>query len=394
MLFSIALILLCGFGLSGLFQKFKLPGLLGMLLTGVILGPYTLDLISPDILNISTDLRQLALIIILVRAGLALDLKDLKKVGRSAILMCFIPATFELIAVIIFAPLLLKVSYLEAAIMGTVLAAVSPAVIVPRMLKLMEGCYGKNKGIPQLIMAGASVDDVYVIVLFTAFMGMYQGDSFNMLTLINVPISIVLGLIVGIVCGAILVWVFKRIHIRDTVKILLVLSISFLLVTLEGALKSILPLSGLLAVMALGGTILKKYGVLARRLSLKFSKLWVGAEILLFTLVGAAVNVHYVKDAGLMAIALILSSLIFRVGGVFVCLINTKLNSKEKLFCAISYLPKATVQAAIGAIPLSSGVAAGNTILTVAVLAIIITAPLGAIGVDSTYKKFLSKIED
>ncbi len=391
MLFSIALILLCGFGLSGLFQKLKLPGLLGMLLTGVILGPYALNLIAPEILNISQDLRQIALIIILARAGLALDLKDLKKVGRPAILMCFIPATFELIAVIIFAPLLLKVSYLEAAIMGTVLAAVSPAVIVPRMLKLMEGGYGKDKSIPQLIMAGASVDDVYVIVLFTAFMGMYQGDNFNVLTLINVPVSIILGLISGIICGVILVWVFKRIHIRDTIKILLVLSVSFLLVTLETAIKGIIPVSGLLAVMALGGTILKKYGVLARRLSLKFSKLWVGAEILLFTLVGAAVDISYIKGAGLMAIILISSALIFRICGVFVCLINTKLNSKEKLFCAISYLPKATVQAAIGAIPLSSGVAAGNTILTVAVLAIIITAPMGAMGVDLSYKKFLSK---
>jgi len=391
MLFSIALILLCGFGLSGLFQKLKLPGLLGMLLTGVILGPYTLNLISPEILNISPDLRQIALIIILARAGLALDLKDLKKVGRSAILMCFIPATFELIAVIIFAPLLLKVSYLEATIMGTVLAAVSPAVIVPRMLKLMEGGYGKDKSIPQLIMAGASVDDVYVIVLFTAFMGMYQGDNFNVLTLINVPVSIILGLIAGIICGVILVWIFKKIHIRDTVKILLVLSVSFLLVTLETAIKGTIPMSGLLAVIALGGTILKKYGELARRLSLKFSKLWVGAEILLFTLVGAAVDISYIKGAGLMAIMLIFSALIFRICGVFVCLINTKLNSKEKLFCAISYLPKATVQAAIGAIPLSSGVAAGNTILTVAVLAIIITAPMGAMGVDLSYKKFLSK---
>ncbi|MBB6631101.1 cation:proton antiporter [Clostridium algidicarnis] len=391
MLFSLALILIIGFTLSGILNRLRLPGILGMLITGVILGPFVLNLISPDILNISKDLRQIALIVILSRAGLSLDVKDLKKVGRPAILMCFVPATFELVAITLLAPILFKVSYIEAAIMGTVLAAVSPAVVVPRMLKVMEGGYGKEKSIPQLILAGASVDDVYVIVLFTAFMGMYQGRGFSVLSLVAVPISIVVGLAIGILSGLLLVFVFKKLHIRDTVKILIILSVSFLFISLEAEVKSYIPMSGLLAVMALGGTILKKYEVLAKRLSNKFSKVWVGAEILLFVLVGAAVDIRFVSDAGLMAVILILSALIFRICGVYICLIKTKLTNKEKLFCAIAYLPKATVQAAIGSIPLSAGVLAGNTILTVAVLSILITAPIGAIGIDRTYKKLLTK---
>ncbi|MBU3203877.1 cation:proton antiporter [Clostridium algidicarnis] len=391
MLFSLALILIIGFTLSGILNRLRLPGILGMLVTGVILGPFVLNLISPDILNISKDLRQIALIVILSRAGLSLDVKDLKKVGRPAILMCFVPATFELVAITLLAPILFKVSYIEAAIMGTVLAAVSPAVVVPRMLKVMEGGYGKEKSIPQLILAGASVDDVYVIVLFTAFMGMYQGKGFSVLSLAAVPISIVVGLAIGILSGLLLVFLFKKLHIRDTVKILIILSVSFLFVTLESEVKAYIPMSGLLAVMALGGTILKKYEVLAKRLSNKFSKVWVGAEILLFVLVGAAVDIRFVSDAGLMAVILILSALIFRICGVYICLIKTKLTNREKLFCAIAYLPKATVQAAIGSIPLSAGVLAGNTILTVAVLAILITAPIGAIGIDRTYKKLLIK---
>ena len=391
MLFSLALILIIGFTLSGILNRLRLPGILGMLVTGVILGPFVLNLISPDILNISKDLRQIALIVILSRAGLSLDVKDLKKVGRPAILMCFVPATFELVAITLLAPILFKVSYIEAAIMGTVLAAVSPAVVVPRMLKVMEGGYGKKKSIPQLILAGASVDDVYVIVLFTAFMGMYQGRGFSVLSLAAVPISIVVGLAIGILSGLLLVFLFKKLHIRDTVKILIILSVSFLFISLEAEVKSYIPMSGLLAVMALGGTILKKYEVLAKRLSNKFSKVWVGAEILLFVLVGAAIDIRFVSDAGLMAVILILSALIFRICGVYICLIKTKLTNREKLFCAIAYLPKATVQAAIGSIPLSAGVLAGNTILTVAVLAILITAPIGAIGIDRTYKKLLIK---
>ena len=391
MLLSLSLILFCGFALGGMMQKLRLPALLGMMLTGMLLGPYALNLIDPSILNISSDLRQIALIVILMRAGLALNLADLKRVGRPAILMCFLPATFELSAVVLFAPLLLGVSYLEAAMMGTVLAAVSPAVVVPRMLRLIETGYGRNRNIPQLIMAGASVDDIYVMILFTSFTGMYQGSGFNWISLVKLPFSILLGLGLGTAAGFIAVWLFKKIHMRDTIKILLLFGMSFLFVALESAVKPYVPISGLLAVMALGAVILKKRAPLAGRISSKYSKIWVAAELMLFVLVGAAVDVGSVKYAGWAAICLIAAALLFRVAGVFFCLIRSGLNSKEKLFTAIAYLPKATVQAAIGSIPLSLGMSAGNTILTVAVLAILLTAPLGALGIDFTYKKLLSK---
>ena len=391
MLFSLALMVLCGLVLSGIMQKLKLPGLVGMLLTGIVLGPYVLNQIAPELLNISADLREIALIVILTRAGLALDINDLKKVGRPAILMCFIPATFEIAATTIFAPMLFPISHLEAAIMGTVLGAISPAVVVPKMLKLMESGYGKSKSIPQLIMAGASVDDIYVIVLFTSFMGMYNGSSFDVGSLVKIPIAIVVGLLIGILLGLALVILFKKIHIRDTVKILIILSASFLVVSLETAIKAYVPMSGLLAVMALGGTILKQYDILAKRLSGKFSKIWVAAELMLFVLVGATVDISYAAKAGISAVALIFIALSIRICGVFVCLFRTKLNVKERLFCAIAYLPKATVQAAIGGLPLEAGIAAGNTILTVAVLAILITAPLGAIGIDASYQKLLTR---
>ncbi len=389
MLFSLALMILCGLVLSGTMQKLKLPGLVGMLLTGIVLGPYALNLIAPELLNISGDLREIALIVILTRAGLALDINDLKKVGRPAILMCFIPATFEIAATTIFAPMFFPITHLEAAILGTVLGAVSPAVIVPKMLKLMESGYGKTKSIPQLIMAGASVDDIYVIVLFTSFLGMYGGSDFDIGSLVKIPIAIVLGFLAGVLLGLALVYLFKKIKIRDTVKILMLLSTSFLLVTLETAVKAYVPISGLLAVMALGGTILKQNDILAKRLSGKFSKIWVAAELMLFVLVGATVDISYAAKAGVAAVALILIALVIRICGVFACLLGTELSAKERLFCAIAYLPKATVQAAIGGLPLAAGVAAGNTILTVAVLAILITAPLGAMGVDYSYQKML-----
>ena len=389
MLFSLALMVLCGLVLSGTMQKLKLPGLVGMLLTGIVLGPYVLNLIAPELLNISADLREIALIVILTRAGLALDINDLKKVGRPAILMCFIPATFEIVATTIFAPMFFSISHIEAAIMGTVLGAVSPAVIVPKMLKLMDKGYGKSKSIPQLIMAGASVDDIYVIVLFTSFMGMYSGSGFDVGNLIKIPIAIVVGLLTGILLGLMFVKLFKKIHMRDTAKILILLSTSFLLVTLETAIKAYVPMSGLLAVMALSGTILKQYDILAKRLSGKFSKIWVAAELMLFVLVGATVDISYVAKAGIAVVALIFIALAIRICGVFVCLVKTKLSIKERLFCAIAYLPKATVQAAIGGLPLTAGVAAGNIILTAAVLAILITAPLGAIGIDASYQKLL-----
>ncbi|WP_028828822.1 cation:proton antiporter [Proteocatella sphenisci] len=390
MLLSLSLILIIGFSLSGILNRLHIPGLIGMIFTGVVLGPNILNLISGDILNISADLREIALIVILVRAGLSIDIKDLKKVGRPAVLMCFIPATFEIGAVTFLAPALLGVSHIEAAIMGCVLAAVSPAVIVPRMIHLIETGYGKKKKIPQIIMAGASVDDIYVIVLFTAFLGMYKGEDFSAMTLISVPISIITGIIMGVVTGIILVGIFKKIHMRDTVKVLIILSVSFIFVSVETFLKPYFPVSGLLAVMALGCTILKTHEILAKRLMGKFSKIWVGAEILLFVLVGAQVDISYLSSAGINSVILIILALLLRIIGVNISLAKTDLNLKERVFCSIAYIPKATVQAAIGSVPLAAGVSAGNTILTVAVLAIIISAPIGAIGIDRTYKKFLS----
>ena len=391
MLFSLSLILILGFSLSGIFNRLRLPGLLGMILTGIILGPYALNLISPDILDISSDLREIALIIILTRAGLNIDIKDLKKVGRPAILMCFVPALFEITAVTLLAPLFFNISYIEGAIMGSVLAAVSPAVIVPRMIHLIDSGYGKDKSIPQLIMAGASVDDIFVIVLFASFMGMYGGEGFNPTSLLLVPVSIISGMGLGIISGFIFVKVFKAIHVRDTVKVLIMLSIAFLFVSLEDFIKPYFPVSGLLAVMAFSATILSTYEVLAKRITGKFSKIWVAAEVLLFVLVGAAVDISYLKGAGIASIVFILSALVFRIAGVNVSLLGTSLDKKERIFCSIAYLPKATVQAAIGAVPLAAGVGAGNLILTVAVVAILISAPLGAIGVDNTYKKLLHK---
>lgn len=391
MLLSIALIFLLGMSFGKIFQKFGLPPLLGMLLTGILLGPYMFNLLDTTILSISAELRQMALIIILVRAGLNLDIYDLKKVGRPAILMCFVPACFEILGLLLLGPKLLGLSLLDAAILGTVIAAVSPAVIVPRMLKLMEEGYGTNKSIPQMILAGASVDDVFVIVLFTAFTGLAQGGTIDMIQLVNIPIAIILGILVGSVVGLGLSQLFTKFHIRDTSKVILILSIAFLLVTLESWLEGIIGFSGLLAVMALGATIHQLKVDVAARLSLKFSKMWSGAEVLLFVLVGALINIDYAINAGLVAIMIVLGSLIFRIIGVYISLLKTKLNSKEKIFMAIAYTPKATVQAAIGGIPLAMGLASGEIILTVAVISIVITAPLGAILIDKTYRKLLAK---
>ncbi|WMJ87811.1 cation:proton antiporter [Anaerocolumna sp. MB42-C2] len=391
MLLSLALLFLLGMVLGKIFEKLKLPKLLGMLLTGILLGPYLLNLLDPEILNISTELRQIALIIILTRAGLNLDIQDLKKVGRPAILMCFVPACFEITGMLIFAPIFLKITILEAAIMGTVIAAVSPAVVVPKMLRLMEEGYGVNKSIPQMIMAGSSVDDVFVIVLFTAFTGLAKSGTITPIHFLTIPTSIIFGLIGGIIVGIALSILFKKVHIRDSGKVIIILSISFLLVTLEHSMTGVIGFSGLLAVMALGATIQQKRHEVSQRLSSKFSKLWVAAELLLFVLVGATVNISYALKAGVSAIVLIFCVLLFRMSGVFVCLFKTKLNRKEKIFAAFAYMPKATVQAAIGGLPLAMGLACGNIILTVAVLAILITAPLGAALVDATYKKFLAK---
>lgn len=390
MLLSLALLLFCGFALGELLKKLRLPPLVGMMLTGILLGPYALNLISPSLLGISAELRQIALIIILIRAGLSLDIGDLKQVGRPAVLMCFVPATLELLAVIALAPRLLGISRVEAAVLGAVLAAVSPAVVVPRMLKLMESGYGTEKSVPQLVLAGASVDDIYVIVLFTTFTGMDQGKGFDAASLVQVPVSVLLGLVLGVAAGYLMVLLFRKLPMRDTVKLLLLLGASFLLVTLETAVKQAVPVSGLLAVMALGGAVLKQNEPLARRLSIRYAKIWVGAELMLFVLVGAAVDIRYLSSVGAMAALLVLVALVFRMLGVFLCLVKTQLNKKERLFCAISYLPKATVQAAIGGIPLALGMEAGHTILTVAVLAILVTAPMGALGIDLTYKRLLT----
>ena len=391
MLFSLTLIFLSGIVLGSIFNRLKLPQLLGMLLTGIILGPYLLNLLDPKILSISTDLRQIALIIILTRAGLNLNINDLKKVGRPAVLMCFVPATFEILGMIIFAPKFLGLGLLDSAILGTVIAAVSPAVVVPKMLKLMEDGYGTEEGIPQLIMAGASVDDVFVIVLFTSFIGLASNGTFSALNLIKIPTSIFFGISVGFLCAILLIYFFKKVHIRDSMKVIIILNISFLLVTFEHSLTDIIGFSGLLAIMSMGTGIQEKNSILAKRLSSKYSKLWIAAEVMLFVLVGATVNIKYALGASIPAILLIMTVIVFRMVGVFLCLLGTSLSYKERLFCMIAYCPKATVQAAIGSIPLSMGLSSGNIILTVAVLSILITAPLGAFAIDFSYKKLLNR---
>lgn len=391
MLLSISLILLVGMSVGWICKKMKLPSLLGMLVTGMVLGPYMLNLLDDSILGISAELRKIALIIILTRAGLGLDLSGLKKIGRPAVLMCFVPASLELLGILLIAPKLLGISLLEAAILGAVLAAVSPAVVVPRMVKLMEEGYGVREGIPQLILAGASVDDVYVIVLFSTFLGMMQGESASVIHFINIPISIVLGVGIGFLIGVILAYYFKKVHIRDTSKVLIILSISLLLVVLEDHLTIPITFSALIAIMFIGIGLQKKREVVARRLSVKYGKLWVAAEVFLFVLVGATVNIGYLSKVGVNALVVIAVALIFRMFGVFLCLLGTSLDKKERLFAMMAYTPKATVQAAIGGIPLSLGLACGDIVLTVAVLAIVLTAPAGAFAMDLSYKKFLKK---
>lgn len=391
MLTSIALILLFGLLLGCIFSKIKLPSLLGMIVLGIILGPHALDLIDESILMISGELRQIALVIILTRAGLSLDLSDLKKVGRPAVRMCFIPACAEILGTVLLAPVLLKVSFLEAGIIGSVIAAVSPAVIVPRMIRMIDEGYGTNKSIPQLILAGASVDDVFVIVIFTALTTLASTGTISAGSFTQIPISIALGILLGFAVGAVLVLFFQRYHMRDSVKIMIILSISFLLLEVQNRLEGTIPVSGLLAIMSMGIIIKQKYDVLASRLSIKYNKLWLGAEIFLFVLVGAVVDLKYVVSAGVASILLIVGALLFRMLGVAFSLIRTDLLKKERLFCMLAYTPKATVQAAIGAIPLSMGLDCGNTVLTVAVLAILITAPFGAVCVDNLYKRLLRK---
>ncbi len=393
MLLSIALILLVGMSMSWICRKIKLPGLLGMLITGIVLGPYVLNMLDIKLLGISADLRKIALIIILTRAGLGLDLASLKKIGRPAVLMCFVPATFELAGMLLLAPRLMGMSLLEAAVMGAVLAAVSPAVVVPRMVKLMEEGYGVKEGIPQLILAGASVDDVYVIVLFSTFSGMMQGEGASVIRFVNIPVSIILGMIIGLTTGVLLAFYFQKVHIRDTAKVLIILGISFLLAAAEDSLTTPVTFSALIAIMFIGVGLQRKREAVAKRLAVKYGKLWVAAEVFLFVLVGATVNIGYLGRVGVRALLMIAGALLFRMAGVWVCLLGTGLKTGEKAFTMLAYTPKATVQAAIGGIPLALGFACGDTVLTVAVLAIVLTAPLGAFAIDLSYRKLLTKNE-
>lgn len=393
MLWSLALVFLGGLLAGEIFRRLRLPPLLGMLLVGIAFGPYALNLLDDSLLAISADLRKIALIIILTRAGLSLNIADLRKVGRSAILLCFVPASFEIVGAVVLAPRLLGVSVLEAAIIGAVITAVSPAVVVPRMLRLMDEGWGTAQGIPQMIMAGASVDDVYVIVLFSSFTSLAAGGTLSPLDFVRIPTSLILGIAAGVLCGLALAWWFSHVHMRDSIKVVVFLALSFVLVTIEDHCTGIIGFSGLLAVMSMGIVLGQRLPVVSKRLSAKYDRLWVAAELLLFVLVGAMVNISYVAYAGLAAVALIIGAMIFRMVGVFLSVTGTKLNGKERAFCMLAYTPKATVQAAIGGVPLAMGLACGETVLTVAVLAILITAPFGAIAIDCTYKKWLKKVK-
>ena len=399
MLLSLAVIFLVGLAAGSIFNAMRLPRIIGMLATGIVVGPYVLDLIDPSILGISSQLRQIALIIILIKAGLSLNIADLKKVGRPAVLMAFVPACAEILGYICLAPAIFHISITEAAVMGAVLSAVSPAVVVPRMVAMIEQGRGTEKGIPQMILAGASCDDVFVIVLFSTFVTMAQGNSASLSAFLDIPVSVILGVLAGVIAGYGLYFLFemsfkKGRGIRNSVKVIIILAVSFLLIAAETLLKGYAAFSGLLAVVAAACVLkLKSEQSVTKRLSEKFGKLWLAAEVMLFVLVGAAVDIRYTLTAGASAIAMILLALAFRAVGVAICLIGAKLTAREKLFCVIAYLPKATVQAAIGAVPLSLGLPCGKTVLSVAVLAILITAPLGAIGIDVGSKKLLGEAQ-
>ena len=396
MLTSLAFVFLFGLALASVCQQLRLPRIIGMLITGIALGPYALNLFDDSILVISAELRRMALVIILIKAGLSLSIEDLKKVGRPALLMSFLPAVFEMLAFVLFAPSVLGVNRVEAAIMGAVLGAVSPAVVVPRMVQLMDERYGTDKGIPQMILAGASLDDVFVIVLFSTFVSMAQGGKAQVMDFVNIPVSIVLGILLGAAVGFALAWFFeanysRRRLIRNSVKVIIILGVSFLLLAVENWLEETVPVSGLLAIMSMALVLaMRSVPEVTHRLQEKYGKLWLAAEIILFVLVGAAVDIRYTMQAGLGAVLMIALGLLLRSAGVWLCMLGTRLNRKERLYCVIAYLPKATVQAAIGSIPLSLGLPCGNIVLSVAVLSILITAPLGAIGMDLTYRKLLN----
>lgn len=391
LLLSLALIIILGFVLKGLFEKIGLPGLLGMLAAGFMLGPGLLNLLSAETLSIGGDLRKIALIVILVRAGLSLDLGDLKRVGLPAALMSFVPASFEIAGVVILGPLLLGISLLEAAVLGTILAAVSPAIVMPKMLKIQDTGYGRARHIPQMILASSSVDNIYAVVVFTLFMGLATGGGFNTLTLVKLPLSLISGLAAGILTGWLLTVLFRKIHMRDTVKVLLILGLGFLLVGLEASISRFVPFSGLLAVVAVAAAVNRIETQVSRRLAGKFSKVWVGAELIMFVLLGAIVDLRAIPQAGFGSVALILSALVLRSAGVWLSTLRAGLNNREKLFCILAYLPKASMQAVLGALPLAAGLAAGPAILAVAVLAVLITAPLGEIAMEHTFRRLLSR---
>lgn len=400
MLTSLAFVFLLGLAMAALCQRIKIPRIIGMLLTGILLGPCVLNWLSDSVLGISSELRQMALIIILLKAGLSLNLADLKKVGRPALMMSCVPASFEILAFVIFAPSILHISRAEAAVMGAVLGAVSPAVVIPRMVQLMETKYGTDQRIPQMIMAGASCDDIFVIVLFSTFTNMAQGGSAHAADFINIPVSIFSGIAMGAVAGFGLSLFFetaytKEQYVRNNMKVILILGMSFFLMSVETWLKGKISVSGLLAVVSMAAVIrIKCVPGVSKRLSEKFGKLWIAAEVILFVLVGAAVDIRYTMQAGIAAVLMIFVGLMFRAAGVSLCMLGTKLNKKERLFCVIAYLPKATVQAAIGSVPLAMGLPCGQIVLSVAVLAILITAPLGAEGMDLTYDKLLVRSQD
>lgn len=391
MLTSIALIILAGLFIGAIFKKLHLPYIIGMLIVGIVSGPHVLNLFDAKLLSISPELRQIALIIILAKAGLSMDIDVLKKVGRPAILLCFLPATFEIIGFTLFAPSLLGITVVEAALLGSVMGAVSPAIVVPRMTKFIDEGWGTKQGIPQMIVAGASADDVYVIVVFTALLSIASGAQVSALDFLQIPVSIITGILVGALAGILMARFFHSFHMRDTIKVAIILAVSFLFLALEAALKGIIGVSGLLALMSMCILIKNRSGNLACRLSSKFSKLWVVAEIFLFVLVGATVNIRYALSAGSVMIVMLFIGLLFRMAGTLATVSGAHFNQKEKLFCMLAELPKATVQAAIGGVPLAMGLTSGNTILSFAVIAILITAPIGAFAIDSTYHRLLEK---
>ena len=392
MLTSIAIILLLGYVSGWLFSKMKLPSLIGMILLGICIGPYALNVLDSSLLEISSSIRQVALVIILTRAGLSLNLEDLKRVGRPAILMCFVPACFEMLGIVLLGPLLFDISLVEALVIGTVVAAVSPAVIVPRMISLIDQGYGKEHSIPQLILAAASVDDIFVIVVFTVATSLALTNEVSMLRFVEIPVSIILGILLGIVTGMLVVKFYQKVSMRKVVQVFVLLSISFLLLEVETLLKGLVPVSGLLAIMATGMYIKQKDNAMAIFLANPYSQLWSVGEVFLFVLVGACVNIQYAMNAGILVILLVCLSLVFRMVGVWISLMKSPLTAKERVFCMIAYTPKATVQASIGAIPLSMGLACGELVLTVAVLSILLTAPFGALGIDALHKRLLKTL--